>query len=254
MKTGSILFFCFLLLSCNKEKYFDGPNAFQEDFGSYQQIEDIVLGDNIRWSFFQKTFESNELSIDTIIYHSAGKSFKSYALPSTEENGASKASINKQFMAFWEGETVSVEAWYYLVDTLAVDWLFIFDLEEKTSIGAGPGMRLALVDNRLRVEHKFPNPDIKQKEGLELDFPRNQWVKIKFESKLSQKKEGSVKVWQDDVLIISQNNWNTLPKDLLYAVQGTKGMYSQIEFGATANSSAHEVTIYVDDIDVKILE
>lgn len=184
------LFICILFLSCNKEKYFDGPNAFQEDFESYAQIEDIIIGDNERWSFFQKTFEENELTIDTLIYHSNGKSFKSFAVKSTSEKGASKASINKQFMAFWQNETVAIEVWYYIEGDQEANWLFLFDLEEKTSIGAGPGMRLAMVNNQLRVEHKYPNPDIKQTIGNEIDFPRNQWVKIRFEALLSQKKGG----------------------------------------------------------------
>lgn len=249
---GSILLFI-LLLACNKEKYFDGPNSFQDGFEDYVHIEDIIIEDNERWSFFQKTYNENEMTIDTIIFHSGVRSFKSVGINGSEEVGASKASINKQFMAFWENETVAIEAWYYMEGTEYTDWLFIMDLEEKTSIGAGPGMRIAIVNNQLLVEHKYPKPNIVQS-GNGIDFPRNQWVKIKLEVLLSQKNKGTVKVWQDDVLIISQDEWQTLPKDLLYNIQGTKAMYSQIEFGVTANASNYPATIYVDDIDVKVIE
>jgi hypothetical protein len=245
-----ILILPFLFISCNKEKLFAGPNAYSEGFEGYSEISETVEGDNVNWSFFQKTYEENELSIDTTFFHSGNKSFKSFALAGTSERGASKASINKQFMAFWEDETVVIDMWYYIVGTQKADWMFLFDIEEKTPVGAGPGMRLALVDNFLRVEHKYPNPDIKQTLGAEVEFPRNQWVNIRFETKLSQKKKGSVKVWQDDVLIIEQYDWKTLPKDILYATQGTKGMYSQIEFGVTANTSDNPMTVYVDDITV----
>jgi hypothetical protein len=254
MKIAIVLIAGIFLFSCQKEKHFDGPNNFSEDFSAYTTIEDIIDGNNEQWSFFQKTFEGNTTSIDTVIFHSSGKSFKSHAVPSTAEKGASKASINKQFMAFWEGETVGIEAWYYIEGTASAQWMFLFDLEEKTSIGAGPGMRLALVNNQLLVEHKYPNPNINQIDGSEIDFPRDQWVKIRFETKLSQKKKGYVKVWQDDHLIIEQNDWQTLPKDILYFQQGTKGMYSQIEFGVTANSSDNPMTVYVDDIDVRLVE
>ena len=243
-----------MLIACNKKKIFDGPNVYSDNFSSYNIIEDLIDGDNKQWSFFQTTRAENQLSIDTVIYHSLGKSFKSEAVASSDELGASKASINKQFMAFWEGETVSVEVWYYIEGTASADWLFLFDLEEKTSIGAGPGMRLALVDNQLLVEHKYPNPNIEQPDGKGIKFPRNTWVKVRFEAKLSQKEDGYVKVWQNDLLIIEQNEWQTLPKDLLYAIQGTKGMYSQIEFGVTANSRENAMTVYVDDIDVKIID
>ncbi len=253
MKVILSLILLIIFCGCNKEKFFDGPDSYSDNFSAYTEIEDLVDGDNKRWSFFQKTREENQLSIDTAIFHSNGKSFKSSAVASSAEQGASKASINKQFMAFWEGETVVIEMWYFIEGTQDAEWLFLFDIEEKTSIGAGPGMRLALVNNQLLVEHKYPNPNILQKEELEKPFPRNEWVKIRFETKLSQKEEGYVKVWQNDVLIIEQYAWQTLPKDLLYAVQGTKGMYSQIEFGVTANTPDNPMTVYVDDIQVSVI-
>ncbi|NOQ71822.1 MAG: hypothetical protein GQ574_07470 [Crocinitomix sp.] len=253
MKKAILLILPILFLSCDKKEIFAGPNSYSDSFEGYTEINETVDGDNINWSFFQKTYAENELSIDTTFFHSGNKSFKSFAVAGTSE-GASKASINKQFMAFWEDETVVIDMWYYVVGTENADWMFLFDIEEKTAIGAGPGMRLALVDNFLRVEHKYPNPDIKQELGAEVEFPRDQWVNIRFESKLSQKNEGSVKVWQDDVLIIEQYDWKTLPKDILYATQGTKGMYSQIEFGVTANASDNPMTVYVDDISVSIVD
>ncbi|MFK8037458.1 MAG: heparin lyase I family protein [Crocinitomicaceae bacterium] len=254
MKIVNSIFVVILLLGCNKEKYFAGPNTFQDSFEEYSQIEDFIDGDNVKWSFVQKTYEENQLSIDTIIYHSGGKSFRSFAIAPIEGGLTSKASINKQFMAFWQNETVAIEAWYFIEGEQDLDWLFLMDLEEKVSIGAGPGMRIALVNNQLLVEHKYPNPNLKQEEGSAVDFPRNQWVKIKLEALLSQKEIGTVKVWQDDALIIEQNNWQTLPKDVLYFIQGTKGMYDKIEFGATANASDNSATVYVDDIDVRVVE
>jgi len=252
MRALTCFFITLSLLSCNKKEFFEGPNAYSEDFSAYRDIEDLIEGDNQRWSFFQKTHEANSLTLDTLIYHSAGKSFRSAAVPTSDEGGVSKASINKQFMAFWEGETVVMEAWYYIAGTDSADWVFLFDLEEKVNIGAGPGMRLALVQNRLLVEHKYPNPHITQAAGQEIDFPRNQWVDIRMETLLSQKKEGYVQVWQDDQLILEQYNWQTLPKDILYFNLGTKGMYNQIEFGVTANSRDNPMTVYVDDIEVRI--
>lgn len=82
-------------------------------------------------------------------------------------------------------------------------------------------------------------------------MPRNQWVNITMEVKLSQKKNGYVKIWQDNQLIIEGYDRKTLPKDFLYSQQGTKGMYQSIEFGVTANSSSTDVIMYMDDIEVK---
>jgi len=65
-------------------------------------------------------------------------------------------------MAFWEDETVHVDFWMYLEGNESAQWLFVFDLEESTPVGARPGIRLALVDDQITVEHKYPNPNIHQ--------------------------------------------------------------------------------------------
>lgn len=253
MKLIILIVLTTIVLGCNKKKFFNGPNSYSDGFENYSVIEDIIDGNNVLWSFFQKSYSENTITIDTSIYHSGGSSVRSFAIAPNDNNGTSKASINKQFMAFWKGETVQVDFWIYLEGNNQIDWLFIFDIEEQTAIGAGPGMRLAIVEDKILLEHKFPNPNVLQN-GTGVVFPRDQWVNIRFETKLSQKKKGWVKVYQDGVLIIDQDKWKTLPKDLLYSVQGTKGMYSQIEFGATANSDNNDVVVYVDDIDVKVID
>ncbi len=252
IKFLSFLALSILLISCSKKKLFDGPNTYQDDFEAYFFKEDLIDGNDEFWSFFQLTNTENTISIDTSITHSGNASVRFFAKRSTDEL-LSKCSINKQFMAFWEKETVVIEFWCYLADTNACEWLFLFDLEEKVPIGAGPGMRLALVDDKIALEHKYPNPNVFQ-DGAGIEFPRNEWVKIRFESLLSRKKKGTVRVWQNDQLILSKENWKTLPKDIIYAQQGTKGMYNQIEFGITANSKDADHLMYLDDINVYTIQ
>lgn len=248
MKKIIILFvFGTLIISCNKEKFFDGPDFFEDDFENYSALEDLLSEEDVNWSFTQLTNENNIILVDTSKFHSGNRSLKFIAARSTNEL-LSKCSIAKQNMAFWEGETVRLSGWYFIEGTNALDWLFLFDLEEQTAIGAGPGMRLALVNNQLLVEYKFYESSILQPIGQEIDFPRNEWVEIVWEVKLSQKNEGTVKLWQNGILIIDTKNNRTLPKDLLYSQQGTKGMYSSVEIGITANSKDNDLTIWVDDI------
>lgn len=250
MKKLIILVLPLIFLACSKEEIFKGPNSYTDGFEAYNEIDSIIDGNDEYWSFFQNTLSTNDILIDTLIKHSGNQSIK--FIGGKTEDILSKASINKQNMAFWEGETIIVDFWLYLVGEEPAQWLFIFDLEEQTSIGAGPGMRLALVDGKLLVEHKFFNPNIEQ-EGSGVSFPRDQWVNIRFETKLSQKKKGFVKVYQDGSLIIDQDNWKTLPSDFLYSTQGTQGRYSQIEFGITANPSENDLIMYLDDILVQTL-
>jgi len=250
MKTNFLIFATLLLFSCNKKKFFDGPDSYTDNFESYLSADSLIDGANQKWSFFQITYAENSVSIDTTIFHSGGKSLRSVAGKTIDGDGVSKASINKHKMAFWEKDIVVIDAWYYIEGNDNAQWLFLIDLEEQSAIGAGPGMRLALVDNALRVEYKYNNPDVVQASGQEKQFPRNQWVNLRLEIKLSQKKKGYVKVWQDGILILDKDKEITLPDDILYFQQGTKGMYSSIEFGVTANTVDNSMTVFVDDISV----
>jgi hypothetical protein len=235
-----------VICGCNKKKFFDGPDFYQDNFESYSTLSELLSNNDEKWSFTQLTKSENSITVDSTFAHSGNKSLRFDAKKSTDI--LSKCSIAKQNMAFWDGETMRVSAWYYLQGTQTAQWLFLFDLEEQTAIGAGPGIRLALVNNQLRMEYKFYEKDLVQTEGEEVDFPRDQWVEIIWEVKLSQKDKGSVKLWQNGQLIIDTKNNRTLPKDILYSLQGTKGMYSSIEIGATANSKDNDLILWVDDI------
>lgn len=248
MMKWTFLFLMLIFISCNKRERFAGPNSYSDGFETYNSKEDLIDGNNELWSFFQLTDAENSITIDTSVVHSGNKSVRFYGVAG-DANNTKKCSINKQFMAFWEGETVKVDFWCYLEGNEDIDWLFIFDLEEKVPVGAGPGMRLAIVENKLLLEHKYPQPNVEQ-EGSGILFPRDQWVHIEFETKLERKDKGYVIVRQDGVEILKVANWQTLPKDLLYANQGTKGMYNQIEFGLTANSDDNDHVMYVDDVNV----
>ncbi|GAB5418137.1 MAG: hypothetical protein Crog4KO_32170 [Crocinitomicaceae bacterium] len=248
MRSIIILSAILLLFSCNKKEFFDGPNSYADGFENYQDVEELIEGDDVYWSFFQFTREENTISIDTNIVHSGNQSLRFYGAAG-ESSNTSKCSLNKQKMAFWEGETVVVDFWCYLEGNEDIDWLFIFDLEEGVPVGAGPGMRLAIVDNKILLEHKYPKPNVEQ-EGAGVLFPRNQWVNIRFETKLHRKDKGHVRVYQDNLEVLRIDDHQTLPKDILYANQGTKGMYNKIEFGITANSDDNTHVMYVDDVDV----
>lgn len=252
MKKIVILLLPILLFSCKKEKYFDGPNSYSDGFENYSTIEDLLIDGDAFWSYTQITKTENSISVDTTFAHTGNKSLKFIAKKS--DDVLSKCSVAKQKMAFYEKETVQVKIWYYLVGNVSCEWLFLLDLEEQATIGLGPGVRLALVDDKIRMEYKFNESDVVQTVGSEIDFPRNQWVELIWEVKLSQKEKGSVKVYQNGQLIINKDKIKTLPTDILYAQQGTKGMYQSIEIGLTANTYDNNMIIYADDFEINILD
>lgn len=236
---------------CNKEKWFGGPNSMSEDFESYAHVDSMFNDNDVRWSFNQNTVEGNYIAFDTNIVHGGNRSLKFFAHASPAEN-VSKNSIVKQSMAFYEGDVVKISAWYYIEGTESKDWIFLFDFEEQAAIGAGPGIRIASTESYgVVLEHKYYATDIYQTPGQEIFLPRNQWFNLTMEVKLSQKKKGYVRIWQDNVLVLSEDNSRTLPRDFLYSQQGTKGMYTSIEFGITANTKESETVLYMDDILVE---
>ncbi len=240
-----------VLLGCNKEKFFAGPNSFNDDFDSYASFDELLIEDDVNWSSTQQSYDANTISLSTEQAHSGTTSLKFDAVISTEDK-LSKCSIFKQKMAFFEGETVRSSIWYYIDGDQELNWLFLMDLEEQTAIGAGPGMRVANVGtgNYGTVEFKFKSGNLEQQVH---SFPRNQWFKITLETYLSQKKKGWVKLYLDDQLILEDKNTRTLPKDFLYNLQGTKGMYSSIEIGITANSFSNACVVYADDFSIEVI-
>ena len=159
-------------------------------------------------------------------------------------------------MAFYEGSTIEMSAWYFVENNGSKRYLFLMDLEESTAIGAGPGIRIGLdEDEALFLERKkYIQADIKQAQDEKIKFPKDQWVEIKMVVQLSQKKDGRITLYQDGELLIDAKDIQTLPTDYIYIIQGSAGLYTNIEFGITANSIDSETILYLDEVEVKTIE
>lgn len=254
MRFSLLLIIVLVLFGCKKNRLKNDSEYYSDDFDkavyvNQTAIEALFIDDSL-WSFNQLTRDQNFFDFNYDTVHSVGKSLKFSAIASGD--GASKCSIAKQNLAFLEGETVKITAWYYLVGEAKLDYLFLIDMEERTPIGAGPGMRLTLVDNVLAIErNKMMKSTLFQENGIQ--FPRNEWVKIEWITDLSRKKKGSVLVYQNNELIIQENEIQTMPKDFLYNIQGTGGVYQSFEFGITANSTDNPCVLFLDDITIEKL-
>ncbi|NOZ48018.1 MAG: hypothetical protein GXO79_14760 [Chlorobi bacterium] len=239
----------FILFGWNKEEFFCGKNNLYEDFEGINKTDNLFLSGN--WEYYQQTIASNFIEIDTNNAHSGNNCLKIFATKGT----ISKSDIANNKMAFWENDIVQISAWFYLQGTDDLNYVFLFDIEENAVIGASPGIRIAIDDNDcLLIErNKYGEPTIQQTNEKKISFPRNQWVELKIEIDLKQKDEGYIKLWQDDVLLINATNIETLPKDKLYFIQGTKGMYQSIQIGVTATTSDSDVIMFLDDIEIKVV-
>jgi Polysaccharide lyase len=246
-----IILMSFALTACNKEKYFGGANSIFENFESIDSIDQLFADGSGNWKYYQKTESGSYIEIDTTNPHSGNKCLKIVAV----QGEVSKSDIANNKMSFWEDDVVQITSWFYLQGTADLNYVFLFDIEESTAIGASPGTRFALdEEGYLLVErNKYGETTISQPSDTKVIFPRDKWVELKIEIGLNQKKKGHIIVWQDGVQIIEELDARTLPRDRLLFMQGTKAMYQSIQIGLTATTSNSDITLFLDDIDIKVV-
>ena len=253
MKKLPFVFLLLLFSGCYKEKrdyIADAAHSYSDDFESYANADSLYS--DAHWSANQLTVDGNTISIDTIIVHSGNQSLRCFAKPTSSEI-VSKAGLLKNNLAFENNSVVEYEAWYFIESQQSLSNLFLVDFEDPAYISASPGFRIMVNANgELCAERKKMNHStLQQTISTPRVLPKGQWVKLKLEFKLSQRKKGYIKIWQDDELILEHNNIITLAKDFIYVTQGTAGFLRQVEPGITANGSTGEVVMYVDDLKVR---
>jgi hypothetical protein len=237
-------------LGCFKERFLQGKTSLYEDFELVQSAEELFETDN--WVFYQQTEPNSYLVIDT----SMSKFGAQCLLIKAASGTVSKSDLANNKLALPEGESVRFSGWFYLDDTLDLGYVFLVDIEESVVIGAGPGVRVAInADDYLVIErNKFGEPTLSQSPEDQTPFPRQQWVHIELEMGLSQQKKGYVKLWQNNELLIQASNVRTMPKDELYHLQGSKGVYQSLQVGLTAVTADHDVFLYLDAIEFELLD
>lgn len=248
-----LVWVCFTMSACLKGLLPEGQPSLEEDFEAYQTVEELFSGPDAKWVFFQQSQANNQISLDTTQARSGRQCLKIYAEESIDGE-ASKSDLANNDMDFREGDIVYLSAWFFIEGTADLTDLFLIDIEEDIQIGAGPGMRLQLeaAEGYLKLERgKMLEQNISQVNGSEIPFPRNQWVQIEMETKLSRKKDGYIKVSQNQNLVLNAREVRTLPVDRLSLLQGTSGRYSSIQIGITANSPQNSATIYLDDMIIE---
>ena len=242
----------------------DGRLSFHEDFEQAKMVVDLFPLDFSRWGDFEigvhtsgepqrhtkenlvNGMDGNRITVTSQRAHGGKQSAQFVAVPSLNGKRVSKASIHALKFGYRGGTTVSVSAWFYLQGTDSAEGLFLLDVEDSHHrYGGAPGVRLILVgtatDNFLAIERrKFGLDSNHQPPALQVPFPRDRWVHLRWDLKLSDRKDGEAMLWQDERKIISEKEI-TLPPG---------GHYDWFEFGITANTRRARTTLYLDDIDI----
>lgn len=182
-------------------------------------------------------FVDNRIDIvDNMATHT-GQSLRFTAVAPTQQMVTSKASIENTLCHADVNDEITVEADVFIESGFPFS---LIDIENKW-FDESPGIRLVFRNgNQLAMELKYgAKPMFIQSPGQEVNFPTEKWVRIKLRVTLKSDLSGSVRVWQDDQLIIDQTG-KTLPT--------SNSIQTNLEVGITATSQS--AVVYMDNISL----
>lgn len=249
---------------------------FEDGFETQSNsIDELFLSDESRWSNIQRSNPSNEIneiSISNIIFSEGNNALRIFAFKS--DNLLSKMDIEKGGFKAFAGDRIVIRADFYLNSTVNIENLFLIDLEccscwdpsvdaEPSSDGDNqcPGIRLKMSGGNdfLSIERgKISASTLAQ---TSFQFPRNEWVSVEWEVKLSDNEDGMNKLSVNGNEVISSSGMNMPNAQVFRDVFAENGIdfnlqepvfYERIQIGATANPTTQDIELFVDNFSIKI--
>lgn len=268
-----------IVASCSSDESSSLPQQpeiflFEDGFETENQmLDELFPTDGSRWTNFQQTNPSsniNEVSILNTPVSEGENSIRFFSYASDTQ--LSKIDIEKNGLQIAAGDRLRIEADFFIVGTGSIENLLILDVEccscwDPTvgdNLGAEnqcPGVRLLMsgTNDYLSIERgKIGGPTLQQ---TNFSFPRNQWVNVVWEMTLSDEDDGVNQLTIDGVEVINTTGMN-LPnaevfreifaeQDIEFTLQQPV-FYERVQIGATANPTADNVELYVDDVSIQI--
>ena len=268
-----------IVASCSSDESSSLPQQpeiflFEDGFETENlMLDELFPSDGCRWTNFQQTYPSsniNEVSILNTPVSEGENSIRFFSYASDTQ--LSKIDIEKNGLQIAAGDRLRIEADFFIVGTGAIENLLILDVEccscwDPTvgdNLGAEnqcPGVRLLMsgTNDYLSIERgKIGGPTLQQ---TNFSFPRNQWVNVVWEMTLSDEDDGVYQLTIEGVEGINTTGRN-LPnaevfreifaeQDIEFTLQQPV-FYERVQIGATANPTADNVELYVDDVSIQI--
>lgn len=282
MKGNKILFVVFtifLVIACDKnEKNRDNrlPEIllFEDGFETQNNtISELFPNDDSRWTTIQQTDPSNATNVIELTnsQFSEGESalrFLSYQ----SDSQLSKIDIEKNGLNIKAGDKVTITSDFYINGNASLENLLLIDLEccscwdplvgdNYGSENQCPGVRLMMSGGNdfLSVERgKISGTTFQQ---TNFAFPRNEWVYVKWEMTLSANDDGQNKLFINNTEVINELGMN-MPNSAVFAeVFSNQGIdfvlqeptfYERVQIGATANPTAGNIELFVDNFSIKV--
>ncbi len=161
---------------------------------------------------------------------------------------------------------MTISANFFIASTTDLENLLLIDLEccscwdPSVPDNNCPGVRLMMKDNdHLSIERgKILGSTLTQ---TEVSFPRNEWVSVIWESTLSQDDDAVNKLFINGQEVMSETGMNMPNASLFEAEFANYGIdfelqeplfYERFQIGATANPTASDIEMFVDDVKFEI--
>ncbi len=238
-------------------------------------LDELFPSDGSRWSNLQRSNPSttvNEVSISTTTFSEGQNALRIFAFQS--DNLLSKMDIEKGGFQAFSGDKVIIQADFYLNSTANLEELFLIDLEccscwdpsvdaEPSSDGDNqcPGVRLKMSGGNdfLSIERgKISASTFTQ---TRFQFPRNEWVAVRWELMLSDNDDGINKLLINGTEVISNSGMNMPNAQIFRNVFAENGIdfnlqeptfYERVQVGATANPTSENIELFVDNFSIQI--
>lgn len=247
---------------------------FEDGFETQNNSFDELFPSNgSRWSKIQQTNPSNavnEISIIDNEFIEGQNAIRFLAYES--DNQLSKIDIEKGGLNIKEGDKVVIKANFYINSTESLENLLLIDLEccscwDPTvgdNFGAEnqcPGVRLMMAggNDYLSIERgKISGTTLQQ---TDFSFPRNQWVSVQWEMTMSDSDNGLNRLLVNGTEVVNENAMN-MPNATVFRNEfSSEGIdfelqeptfYERVQIGATANPTAGNIELYVDDFSISV--
>lgn len=271
----AILFFTACEKDENEEERPTSDNFLFEDGFETQnrQLDELFPSNGSRWSTIQQTDPSsatNEIAIDNSEFTEGQNSL--HIIANQSDAQLSKIDIEKNGLNIRSGDIVTIKADFYISGTQPLENLLLIDLEccscwdpnvgdNYGSENQCPGVRLMMSgeDDYLSIERgKISGTTIQQSD---VAFPRNQWVTVEWEMTLSDNDNGQNKLTIDGIEVINLNAMNMPNARIFRDVFANEGIefnlqeptfYERVQIGATANPTAGNVELFVDNFSIRV--
>ena len=282
MKRHQFIFFAIIALislGCakdenNPEEPIEESFFFEDGFETQNDLLDELFPSNgSRWSTIQQTDptnETNEISISNTVFNEGQNSLRVFAYQS--DSDLSKVDIEKNGLNIISGNKVTIKADFYIVGTEPIENLLLLDLEccscwdptvgnNYGSENQCPGVRLMMSggDDYLSMERgKISGTTLQQ---TNFAFPRNQWVTVQWEMTMSDSENGLNRLTINGTEVINEAGMNMPNAQIFTDVFLDQGIdftlqeptfYERVQVGATANPTAGNIELFVDDFSIKV--